>query len=52
MKLKERVDTYSIALQTDYKRELERIQRRERAKLQIAALAILAAALIVFRVGV
>jgi hypothetical protein len=51
MKLRERVDTYSIALQTDYKRELERIERRERAKLQVIALAILAAALIVFRVG-
>lgn len=51
MKLRERVDTYSIALQTDYKRELERIERRERAKFQIAALAILAAALIVFRFG-
>lgn len=51
MKLRERVDTYSIALQTDYKRELERIERRERAKFQIVALAILAAALIVFRFG-
>jgi hypothetical protein len=51
MKLRERVDTYSIALQTDYKRELERIERRERAKLQVAALAILAAVLIVFNIG-
>ena len=51
MKLKQRVDTYAIALQTDYKRELERIERRERAKLQIVALAIFAAALIVLRVG-
>jgi|LakMenE07Oct09ns_1017277.scaffolds.fasta_scaffold04565_3 hypothetical protein len=51
MKLRERVDTYSVALQTDYKRELERIERRERAKLQVIALAILAAALIVFNIG-
>jgi hypothetical protein len=51
MKLKQRVESYSIALQTDYKRELERIERRERAKLQVIALAILAAALIVLRAG-
>jgi hypothetical protein len=51
MKLRERVDTYSVALQTDYRRELERIERRERAKLQVIALAILAAALIVFNIG-